>query len=103
MRRGAADGAGHGLRTLPEPGSGAVDAAPAYRPGAVYVLRAGKPKRIGVLTGITDGAFTEIQSDKIEPGDLVVVGLENNPRASTNLQPPPGMGGPTFRGPGGRR
>jgi len=102
VRRRAAGG-GPRLNPMVEPGSGAGADAPTYRPGTVYVLRAGRPERVGLLTGITDGAFTEVRTDQIQSGDLVVVGMEASARASANLQPPPGMGGPTFRGPGGRR
>jgi HlyD family secretion protein len=73
--------------------------APAYKPGAVYVLRGGEPARIAVLTGLTDGAFTEVRGDSLRPGDLVVVGLETPAGRGQNLTPPPGMGGPQF-GPG---
>ena len=60
----------------------------------------GEPERIMVRVGITDGSFTEVWSDKLEPGDPLIVGAET-PARSANLQPPPGMGGPQFRGPGG--
>lgn len=74
------------------------------KPGTVYVLKQGKPMAIRLLTGITDGSMTEIVTTELKPGDLVVVGLDgSSARATTGLQPPPGMGGPQFRGPGGRR
>jgi len=50
--------------------------------------------------GITDGSFTEVRSDRLAPGDKLIVGTEASARSAT-LQPPPGMGGPQFRGPGG--
>jgi hypothetical protein len=53
-----------------------------------------------VLTGLTDGAFTEVRGGGLQPGDQVIVGMEASARTA-NLQPPPGMGGPQFRGPGG--
>jgi len=71
------------------------------KPGVVYVMRNAKPERVTLLTGITDGAHVEVQTDELEPGDLVVVGIEASTRGQ-NLQPPPGMGGP-FGGPGGGR
>ena len=75
---------------------------PTLKPGTVYVLRAGKPARVPVMTGLGDGAAFEIESDGLKPGDAVIVGLEQPVTAQNrNLQPPPGMGGPTFRGPGG--
>jgi hypothetical protein len=54
------------------------------------------------MTGLGDGASFEIESDQVQPGDAVIVGLELPLAQNRNLQPPPGMGGPTFRGPGGR-
>jgi hypothetical protein len=68
------------------------------RPGMVYVLRAGKPTPVRVRSGITDGASTEVRSSDLQPGDQVIVGAEL-PTARAGLTPPPGMGGPTFRGP----
>jgi hypothetical protein len=53
------------------------------------------------MTGLGDGASFEIESDRLKPGDDVIVGLEVAAAQNRNLQPPPGMGGPTFRGPGG--
>jgi len=75
--------------------------SPALKPGTVYVLRGGKPERVPVMTGLGDGASFEIESDGLKPGDAVIVGLELASAQNRNLQPPPGMGGPTFRGPGG--
>jgi len=69
----------------------------ALKPGSLYVLRDGKPVRVQVMTGLTDGAFIEVQADQLAPGDLVIVGLENIARGPT-MQPPPGMGGPQFGG-----
>ncbi len=72
------------------------------KPGTVYVLENGKPKPVMVFTGITDGSMTEIKTDKLKAGDLVITGLEVAVnRGSNNLQPPPGMGGPQFGRPGG--
>jgi hypothetical protein len=73
---------------------------PQLKPGAVYVLRGGKPERVPVMTGLGDGASFEIESDGLKPGDAVIVGLELAAAQNRNLQPPPGMGGP-IRGPGG--
>lgn len=39
----------------------------------LYVLRDGRPERISVLTGLTDGIHTEILSDELKPGESVVV------------------------------
>jgi HlyD family secretion protein len=74
---------------------------PMYRPGAIYVLREGKPVRVRVLTGLSDGTSVEVRSDSLQVGDPVITGVELVATNST-LQPPPGMGGPQFRGPGAR-
>jgi HlyD family secretion protein len=101
VRRGAAGRDARGLRTAPEgPGDDAEGGPAGYRPGAVYVLKDGKPERIMVRVGITDGSFTEVRGGELKPGDKLIVGSELAARNS-NLQPPPGMGGPQFRGPGG--
>jgi HlyD family secretion protein len=71
------------------------------KPGTVYILQGGKPTPVMVVTGITDGSMTEIKSDKLKPGDLVVTGLEIAMPKSSGLTPPPGMGGPQFGRPGG--
>ncbi|MBI5168080.1 MAG: efflux RND transporter periplasmic adaptor subunit [Candidatus Eisenbacteria bacterium] len=71
------------------------------KPGTVYILENGKPKPVMVVTGITDGSMTEIKTDQLKPGDLVVVGLEITMPKSSGLTPPPGMGGPQFGRPGG--
>jgi hypothetical protein len=57
---------------------------------------------VAVRTGLGDGASYEIESDDLEPGDAVIVGLEATAQ-NRNLQPPPGMGGPRFGPPGGGR
>ncbi|HTR96943.1 MAG TPA: efflux RND transporter periplasmic adaptor subunit [Candidatus Acidoferrales bacterium] len=72
-----------------------------YKPGAVWLLKDGKPARVRVLTGLTDGTFTEIKSDSLKEGDLVITGLDSSGGSGAALTPPPGMGGPQFRGPGG--
>ncbi len=71
------------------------------KPGAVYVLRDGKPVRVAVVTGLTDGTSVELLSGDLRPGDLVVTGVEVA-ASGPAMQPPPGMGG-RFGGPGGRR
>lgn len=74
-----------------------------FKPGALYVLRDKKPVKVRVLTGLTDGTMTEVKSDSLKEGDAVIVGLELPKTAGSSLAPPPGMGGPQFRGPGGGR
>jgi HlyD family secretion protein len=73
----------------------------AYKPGGVFLLKDGKPVRVRVRTGISDGTFTEVQSDSLKEGDLVISGIDNPTAGASSLTPPPGMGGPRFGGPGG--
>ncbi|MCC6349623.1 MAG: efflux RND transporter periplasmic adaptor subunit [Candidatus Eisenbacteria bacterium] len=84
------------------PGSGP---SPEYRPGRVYLLQAGKPVEVRVMSGITDGTMTEVRGDNLKEGDLVVTGIElAQSDRGQDLQPPAGMGGPRFGPrPGGRR
>jgi hypothetical protein len=63
------------------------------KPGKVYVLRDGKPMAVMVMTGLTDGIATEIQSADLQAGDKVITALEQSTRGP-QLAPPPGMGGP---------
>jgi len=81
-------------------GPASTDPEDTLKPGNVYVLRDGKPEPVSVTTGLTDGAFFEVKSESLKPGDKVIVGLEISAR-NTNLQPPPGMGGPFGGRPGG--
>ena len=83
-------------------GHGNGGGPPGYKPGQVYVLRNGKPSSIPLMTGITDGSMTEVMSKDLQEGDVVVIGVETPVGGPTNLQPPPGMGGPQMRGPGRR-
>ena len=95
-------GAWRGRAGVPGPAADSADRIEVrFKPGSLYVLRGGKPVPIDLEEGLTDGAYTEVRSGELHPGDLVVVGLEV-PSAGANLQPPPGMGGPPF-GPGGGR
>jgi HlyD family secretion protein len=94
-------GRGSGPRGMAR-GEGAVaPEAVSMKPGAVYVLKHGKLERTPVMTGLTDGTSFEVQSDRLNVGDLVVVGTETVSRGP-NMQPPPGMGGPGFGGRGRR-
>ena len=43
-----------------------------YPWGNVWVLRGGKPLRVEVRTGITDGTFTEVIGGPLEVGDRVI-------------------------------
>ncbi|MGD2167229.1 MAG: efflux RND transporter periplasmic adaptor subunit [Gammaproteobacteria bacterium] len=56
-------------------GGGARDSGANMRPGQVWVVDNGEPKRIRVLTGLSDDQFTEIVSDELSDGDEVIVRL----------------------------
>jgi HlyD family secretion protein len=59
---------------------GKIDGVPPPAPGTrmVTVLEDGKPRRVAVTTGITDGSFTEITSG-LEAGALVVTDRQGAP------------------------
>jgi HlyD family secretion protein len=74
--------------------------------GRVFVLENGKPRRVAVATGLTDGARTEVTGD-LKPGALVITGIQSaEAKAGAGApfgmqqQRPRGMGG---GGGGGRR
>jgi HlyD family secretion protein len=97
-------GAGRGVRPGREApaDSAAADGSSLVKPGTVYVLRGGKPEAIALMSGITDGAMTEILAADLKPDDPVIIGYDVAVQGQNqNLRPPPGMGGP-FRGPGAR-
>jgi HlyD family secretion protein len=43
-------------------------------PQRVHVLRNGKPRRVQVVTGLSDGKFTEVSGEGLKEGDEVVTG-----------------------------
>jgi HlyD family secretion protein len=73
---------------------------PRLKPGVIYVLIDGKPQRVQVMTGITNGSHFEVVGEGLVAGSEVVVGFEGGP-SNQNVQLPPGMGGPQFGGGGG--
>jgi HlyD family secretion protein len=58
-----------------------------------------------VRLGLSDGINTQIDEGKLKQGDKIIIGTEFDPnRATTSTTtPPPGFGGPSFRGFGGSR
>jgi len=66
-------------------------------PQRVFILSHGKPKKVRVKTGLTDGKFTEITSGDLKDGDEVITGEEqpqkNAQRSGGGGQ---GGGGPRF-------
>lgn len=68
------DGAAGGKR--PEGGRekpAAASMKSGEEPQRVHVLRDGKPKRVRVVTGLTDGRFTEVRGE-LKAGDEVITG-----------------------------
>jgi len=56
------------------------------RRGQVWVLEDGKPKAVSVVTGVTDGGFTELLRGDLKDGQEVIVGLNfAAPRASGSM------------------
>jgi HlyD family secretion protein len=47
---------------------------------AVWVLRDGKPVRVPVSTGVTDGTWTELLQGDVQPGDVLVTDMTVGPR-----------------------
>lgn len=84
----------------PPPNAKRLDGVPPLPPGAraVTVLRDGRPERVAVVTGITDGSFTEVVNG-LNDGDVVVTdkqgattGTSGAGRAGGGPPGPPGMG-----------
>lgn len=70
--------------------------------GTVWVLnQQGQPESIRVQVGISNGTFTEIISDRLKKGDLVVTGQEGAASSSTSSSQQVNPFAPNFRG--GRR
>ena len=101
-RAGGAGGTSAAAVALPDSGPVVMGSMTEARTkhGTVYLLQDGKPKRLDLRTGISDGADTEVISDQLKAGDLVVVGTEMPVarNGSTSMSPPPGLGGRGGRG-----
>ncbi len=46
----------------------------------VWVLREGKPVRVPVSTGVTDGTWTELLQGDVQPGDTLITDMTVRPR-----------------------
>jgi HlyD family secretion protein len=105
--RGAAGGgawAGRGAPSESAAAGVAVDPLSVLKPGTIYALRGGQAVPVSLLAGITDGAMTEVVSNDLKTDDRVIVGYDLATKGpAQNLQAPPGLGGPQFRGPGAAR
>jgi HlyD family secretion protein len=66
---GTGAGAGGGANAGAKSGAGATE----KRGPAVWILDNGKPKRITITPGISDGSYTEIVSGDLKEGDQVIV------------------------------
>ncbi len=63
------------------------DDAPKYKTQGIWILVKEKPERINVKTGISDGINTEIISDKLKKGDLVITQIAEKSKKSANNRP----------------
>ncbi len=68
--------------------------------GQVYVLRDGKPFRIGVGVGVTDGQQTQVISTKFVRGDVAITSGGPQPKAAAPAGAAALIGGGGGRGPG---
>lgn len=64
------------------------DSQPSKQQG-VWVIRGGKPARVPVKTGISDGEWTEILEGDIREGDEVIVDIIKKDRTQTSTPRPP--------------
>jgi len=61
---------------------------PSARGSAVWILEGDKPKRIKVVTGISDGSYTEIVSGEIKEGQEVIVESLSKSKGQTGQSGP---------------
>lgn len=54
---------------------------PASGEGQVWVLDAGRARRVPVSTGLDDNTYVEITAGPLHPGDAVIVGEDGKPQA----------------------
>ncbi len=77
-----------GSRPGPAPEPAAAQAGPkageAERGKAVWRMRQGRPERVSVVTGVSDGTLSELIEGEIQPGDALVI---DAPQPS-NFRPP---------------
>jgi HlyD family secretion protein len=100
---GGADGGTGGPREGSLKAAG-VDGAPERK--AVWVLRDGKPERVRLEVGLTDGSYTQVKGGELAEGDQVIVDKADgsSARPASGMGPPGGgMGPPPAAGGGMRR
>lgn len=66
------DGKGAKARDASKAAASGSGVKSGVEPQGVHVLRNGKPQRIRVKTGLTDGKFTEVTSEGLKAGDEVI-------------------------------
>jgi HlyD family secretion protein len=81
--RSAPAGAGAGAGAGAKAGAGASE----KRGPAVWVLEDGKPKRVAITPGISDGTYTEIVSGDLKEGQQVIVESLKKTNAPTTSGP----------------
>jgi len=69
-------------------GAGTKTGAPEKKGPSIWVLDDGKPKRVGITPGISDGNYTEVASGDLKEGQAVIV--ESLKKNSTRTQAPSG-------------
>jgi len=72
---------GSPLVSMPGPrrsSTGSSSAPSAGTRGKVYILKAGVPQEVSVLTGRSDGRYTEITEGELKVDDEVITGLEQS-------------------------
>ncbi len=78
------------LKFTPDPNG------PKHREQGIWILKGHKPKRIPVKTGLSDDSYTEIISNNIKEGDLVITGIKGDKKKKKAMS---GGGGRGMRPP----
>lgn len=63
--------------------------APSSKEEGVWVLRGGKPVRVKIKTGISDGEWTEVLEGDIKEGEEVIVEIQTTKKTSPQAGHPP--------------
>jgi HlyD family secretion protein len=66
----------------------AAGGAPAKKGPSVWVLENGKPKRVSITAGISDGTYTEIVSGELKNGDQIIVESLKKTNTQQSAGPP---------------